>query len=37
MEELYKQGLCKAIGVSNFMVKHLKELLSKTDIVPAVN
>ena len=37
MENLLKQGKIKSIGVSNFTVRHLKELISKTDIVPAVN
>ena len=37
MEKLYSAGLCKSIGVSNFTVKHLKELLKKTSIVPTVN
>ena len=37
LEKLYKQGLCKSIGVSNFTVKHLKELLATCEVVPAVN
>ena len=37
MEKLYKQNRVKSIGVSNFTVKHLEELLEKTDIVPSVN
>ena len=37
MEKLFKDGKCKAIGVSNFTVDHLKELMEKTDVVPAVN
>jgi len=37
LEKLYKEKKCRAIGVSNFNVEHLKELLDKTEIVPAVN
>lgn len=37
MEELYKEGLVKAIGVSNFHKHHLEELLSVATIAPAVN
>ena len=37
MEYLYDQGLAKAIGVSNFTVKKLEELLQYARIIPAVN
>jgi diketogulonate reductase-like aldo/keto reductase len=37
MEELYEAGYCKAIGVSNFEVKHLKNILDNCKIVPHVN
>ena len=37
MEQLYKEGKCKAIGVSNFTIKHLKELLEIAEVVPAIN
>ncbi len=37
MEELYEQGRIRAIGVSNFLVHHLKHLLEKARIVPMVN
>lgn len=37
MEKLHEQGLCKAIGVSNFNKEHLAKLISKTQIIPAVN
>lgn len=37
LEELYKEGLCRAIGVSNFTKRHLEELLRDCDIVPMVN
>lgn len=37
MEEYYKQGKIRAIGVSNFHEHHLDDLLSIAEIVPAVN
>lgn len=37
MEELYKEGRVKAIGVSNYHIHHLKELLPIAKIIPAVN
>ena len=37
MEKLYKEGKCKAIGVSNFTVKHLEEFLPHCEVVPAMN
>ena len=37
LEKIYKSGKAKAIGVSNFTIRHLKELLENSDIVPAVN
>ncbi|GJD08632.1 Aldose reductase A [Galdieria sulphuraria] len=37
MEELQKQGLVKAIGVSNYRIVELLDLLSYCEIVPAVN
>ena len=37
MEKLYEQGICKAIGVSNFNEEKLGKLISKTQVVPAVN
>ena len=36
-EKLYRGGKIKAIGVSNFMPKHLDELLGAAEVVPAVN
>ena len=36
MTELYRQGLIRAIGVSNFMPHHLAALM-ETDVIPAVN
>ena len=35
--ELYKAGRTKAIGVSNYTIAHLQELMDSSDIVPAVN
>ena len=37
LEEIYKDGKAKAIGVSNFLPHHLEELLKSASIVPAVN
>jgi len=37
MEELYKEGKIKAIGVSNFEADHLKDLMSYATVKPAVN
>ncbi|CAL4940999.1 unnamed protein product [Urochloa decumbens] len=37
MEECHRQGLAKAIGVSNFACKKLEYLLSFAQIIPAVN
>lgn len=37
MEKLYEDGLVKAIGVSNFQVHHLKDLLSDAKVKPMVN
>ncbi|HZY46485.1 MAG TPA: aldo/keto reductase [Candidatus Bathyarchaeia archaeon] len=34
---LLKDGKCRSIGVSNYTIHHLTELLGKTDVVPAVN
>ncbi|MEV0368805.1 aldo/keto reductase [Streptomyces sp. NPDC050636] len=36
-EEIAKSGRAKAIGVSNFLPKHLERLLGETSVVPAVN
>ncbi len=36
MEELYKEGKIRAIGVSNFGIKRLEELLKEADINPMV-
>jgi 2,5-diketo-D-gluconate reductase A len=37
MQDLYKQGLVKAIGVSNFYPDRLVDLIDHNDITPAVN
>jgi diketogulonate reductase-like aldo/keto reductase len=37
MEELYKSGVVKTIGVSNFMLPQLKALLETAEVIPAVN
>lgn len=37
LETLYKEGRCKAIGVSNYMHHHLEELLEFAEVIPAVN
>jgi diketogulonate reductase-like aldo/keto reductase len=36
-EELYKHGKVKSIGVSNYTISHLKQLLEYCTIIPAVN
>jgi len=37
LEKLYKEGMVRAIGVSNFMKRHLIELLEHSEILPAIN
>ncbi len=37
LEEIYKDGQSRAIGVSNFMPQHLDKLIAETEVVPAVN
>lgn len=37
LEEIYRSGRARAIGVSNFLVHQLEDLLSDAEIVPAVN
>ncbi|WP_315081879.1 aldo/keto reductase [uncultured Clostridium sp.] len=37
LEKLYKEKKVRAIGVSNFTVNHLKDLISDAEIIPMVN
>ena len=37
LEEFYRDGRARSIGVSNFQVNHLRRLAQETDVVPAVN
>lgn len=37
MEEIYKSGRAKSIGVSNYTIAHLEELLREAEVKPAVN
>ena len=37
MEKIYQSGRAKAIGVSNFQVHHLEDILRDSQIVPSVN
>jgi len=37
LERVLADGRCRAIGVSNYMVRHLQELLGHAKVAPAVN
>ena len=37
MENIYQSGRTKAIGVSNFLIHHLKAISRNSEIVPSVN
>lgn len=37
MEQLHADGRCRAVGVSNYTIRHLDELLATSALVPAVN
>ncbi len=37
LEKLYNDGSVRAIGVSNFQIHHLKDLISDCDVKPMVN
>jgi diketogulonate reductase-like aldo/keto reductase len=37
MEKIYVSGKAKAIGVSNYTIRHLEELLATSKVMPAVN
>lgn len=37
MEEIYRSGKARAIGVSNYLIEHLEEMKGYAEIPPAVN
>ena len=37
MEKILSGGRCRAIGASNYTIRHLEELLSVATVIPAVN
>lgn len=37
LEQLHAEGLARSIGVSNFLTRHLDELLAHADVPPSVN
>lgn len=37
LEKLYNEGRIRAIGVSNFLIHHLKDLMEDAEITPMVN
>jgi diketogulonate reductase-like aldo/keto reductase len=37
LEKLLESGTARAIGVSNYTVRHLEELLGRSSVLPAVN
>lgn len=37
LEKLYKDGRVKAIGVSNFQIHHLEDVMADAEVVPMVN
>jgi len=37
LESLRETGKCRAIGVSNYLIRHLEELLGYARVIPAVN
>jgi len=37
LEQLHSEGLARSIGVSNFLVRHLDELLAHASVPPTVN
>ena len=37
MEELYKEGRIRAIGLSNFLPHHIENILQKCEVIPAVD
>ncbi|XP_020566727.1 uncharacterized oxidoreductase ZK1290.5 isoform X1 [Oryzias latipes] len=37
LEELYTEGVCRSIGVSNFLINHLEQLKEDCSVIPHVN
>ena len=37
LERLYKEGRIRAIGISNFLERHIEEVLKEAEIIPMVN
>ncbi|MCL2812986.1 MAG: aldo/keto reductase [Oscillospiraceae bacterium] len=37
LEQIYKEGRARAVGVSNFHIHHLDDIFAASDLVPAVN
>ncbi|MCJ7647533.1 MAG: aldo/keto reductase, partial [Candidatus Lokiarchaeota archaeon] len=37
LEQIYREGKAKAIGVSNFTIKDLEKIIKEYEIVPAIN
>ena len=35
--KVHKEGKCRALGVSNYTIRHLEELLGRSELVPTVN
>jgi diketogulonate reductase-like aldo/keto reductase len=37
MEEIYKSGKAKAVGISNFNIRHIEDILEVSDLIPVIN
>jgi len=37
LAQLKQEGVCRAVGVSNYTTRHLEELRARSDLLPAVN
>jgi len=37
MEKLYEENKCRAIGVSNYAIRHLKIILEQSNVIPMIN
>ena len=37
MEEIYKSGKARAVGISNFNIHHIESIMAVSDLLPAVN